>query len=1132
MKIYEDAEQAELVPMHIDAMILGKQQEVKFASMNFNYQTLKRYPSGEGLEGSEFVCQTKSDAAGIYLHFILPKRFTHGVQEQEGADVSYPEIPNRFTVTRAAVIRKNGGETELARKDWLVESDVIKETPDDWRRASVIGYKDEKRPYRFLGVQREYDGRITSEVEHLDSFHALTSGIPYFCGYYPECKSALGFYDGLTEFDTESGEISEVRLTYFVSGWVERETDTNPVICHGLVTNLVWKGKNHSYETGIPDKEVLPNAAVGNCVEEAMASLLSFHAGKPELEKVLKHLFFGTLPKWEKMDGALDSEKQIHQYQFEGEPSKEQTEISGTNVNLTQEKLKCLDNIRRAGKQQQLYEEKIKEKKQQVYLFWRRYAMDITYMETADKEIRKLEEEIRQLEQRLSHIREIQKEQEEILGNLLEEGETLMTAAGSRYWMPKDLTVVLEGADQSNLYKRLDEYEKEGKDYTRTTEQIISRVNVKIAEVTGSEGVMLDGGSIFGDLGEKSLPPIPEKLVREGFLIARGCIYYLAENILSANGIKMERNIFSHTVVEYESCLQKEENLDGKLPSPVSIHNWRPSWNPLILEWRIRYYPDPETKGNTCSLKNWKLSGNDFVYQGAPITAEIFETVQGRTILSHHGPDYLAEMFRSYVEDEKYRDLYDKLRSIKALSQCMEGLDHTLLTRRNRLIVSPWVNRSLDQEMAVMAAGITADAELYRDTNQGLKNKREPMKAFYPIRAGKMRIDRVHVIDNFGRAMVYEFGDVIVPEELREEDGICTPYVWLKPRILAPLRIEAEWEYTRMYPESDKVVPVCGWIWANLMDSCLHIYGSDGKMVGSIQAVFSSDRSLCKVTFRNPPGETKTAEEILASVNPKLKGFITGILEACDQDPTVLYEFLKLLDEGLWNMQAEGDKSSEAIAFLGRPLALCTMTLGMDMKGAYPHPMFYEEKTQKSGLDSVKIPLRIGDEVRQKDGTVGFYHHKTPNDFSVFHTSIKSGRGNSYVDNNTVLDIPLSKEARKEEVTVLLSPYGKVSLISGMLPVKEMQLDAKFTEQAMQNIYFSIYAGPFLTPDSGLQLLLPKAMEKEWSYVYYEKPEEKRENNHIGEPWMEAVYEEQQRKIEEGWLILKAKGKEGEADGE
>ncbi|MCM1121506.1 MAG: hypothetical protein NC416_02875 [Eubacterium sp.] len=1131
MRIYEDADRASLVPMHIDAMIQGGQQNVKFASMNFNYNSLKRYPSGEKLEGSEFVEQIQPDA-GIYLHFILPKQFTHGVQEQEGADVSYPEIPNRFTVTRAAVLRRNGDKTELARKDWLVEGDVIKETSDDWRRTSVIGWRDEKRPYRFLGIQREYDGNITSEAKHIDSFHALTSGIPYFCGYYPECKSALGFYDELAEFDMESGEISGVRLTYFVSGWVERETDEDPVICHGLVTELIWKGKNYHYQTGMPAGEVLPNVAVGNCVEEAMAALLSFHAGKSELEKVMKHLFFGMLPKWDKLDGALEGEKQIHQYQFEGTPSKEQTGISGANVNLTWEKHKCLDNISRAGKQQQLYEEKIKEKQQQIYLFWRRYAMDVSYMETAKKEIRRLGEEIRQLELRLSHSRAVQKEQEEILRSRLEEGETLATAAGSRYWMPKDLTVVLEGADQSNLYKRLDEYEREGKDYARNTDQIISRVKIRIAEVTTPEGMVLDGSSFFGNSGRKSLPPILEKLVWEGFLIARGCICYLAENILRENGIAVEQNIFSHTVTEYESCLQKEENLDGKLPSPISIHTWKPSWNPLILEWRLRYYPDPETKGNTCSLKNWELDRNDFVYRGAPVSAESFETVQGRTVLSHHGPDYLAEMFHAYVEEETYRDLGDKLRNTRALSQCMEGLNHTLLTRRNRLIVSPWQSTELDPEIAAMAARMTTDVELYRDMNFNAVNNRAPMEAFYPIRAGKMRIDKIRVIDNFGRVLVYQPGDVILPEGLREGEKITAPYVWLKPRILAPLRIEAQWEYTRIHPDSDRVVPVCGWIWANLMDSCLHIYGSDGRAVGSIQAIFPTDRSSCRVVFRNPPGETRTEEEILTSVNSRLQGFVTGILKACGQEPTVLYEFLKLLDEGLWNMQTKGDKSSEAITFLGRPLALCTMTIQMDMKGTYPHPMFYEEKKQKSGLESMRIPLRIGDEVRQKDGTTGFYHHTKANDFSVFHTCIKSDRENDYIDNNTVLNIPLSKEAGKEEVTVLLSPYGKVTLTSGLLPVKEMRLDAKFTEQAMQNIYFSIYAGPFLTPGTGLQLLLPKAMEKEWTYVYYEKPGERMEDEHIQNPWMEAVYEEQPCKIEEGWLILKAKGEKGDADGE
>lgn len=1130
MRIFEDAGRAELVPMHIEAMMLGGRQEVAFASMNLNYRTLKRDPSGESLAGREFVEQ-KSGAAGVYLHFILPKRFTHGIQEEEGADVTYPEIPNRFTVTRAAVMKREGRETELSRKDWLVEGDAVVEEPDGRRRASVIGHEDEKEPYLFLGIAREYDGSVTSGTAHLDSLHALTGGIPYFCGYYPECKGVLGFYDALAEFDTETEGLLEVRLTYFVSGWVERDTVKEPVICHGLVTDLVWKGRNHSYETGIPAQGTLPKAAVGNCVEEAMAAMLSSQAGKPELEKVLKHLFFGTLPDWERLDGALDSEKQIHQYQFEGETSKKQVKIIGKSVNLTSKKQECLDRLRGVLEKEQLYEEKIREKRQQAYLYWRRYAMDSSYLETADRKIKGIAEEIGHLERRLSRIREVRKERERILESLLETGETLGSEAGSRYWMPKDLTFVLEGADQSNLYKRLDAYEREGKDYTRTPGQIISRVKVQIAEVTGEEGMVFDADTLFAAPEGKRLPPVLEELVQEGFFIARGCIHYLAEYILRANGIAVDSSIFTHTVTEYESCIRREGNRDGMFPAPVGVHMFRPSWNPLILEWSLWYYPDPETEKDRCSLKNWVLSGNDFVYQGEPVPTDSFETVMGRTVLSHHGPAYLAERFRSYMGDEQGTDLYDKLWSIKALSQCMEGLNQALLTRRSRLVVSPWKNRKTDERLTAAVAGMTADTGLYLDTNQGIGNKREPTEAFHPIRAGKLRVNAVRVIDNFGRVLFYEPGDLILPEELREGEKTTAPYVWLKPRILAPLRLDARWEYVPAYPGSDRVVPVCGWIWANLMDSCLHIYGSDGKMVGSIQAVFPSDSALCRVAFRNPPGETRTQAELLAMANPRLGGFIRGILEACDQDATVLYEFIKLLDEGLWTMQAEGKRHNGMSAFLGRPLALCTMTVRMDMKGTYLHPMFYGEKAQRPGLSSMTVPMRVGEEIRQKDGTVGFFHHKTADGFSRFHSCIKADRENAYIDSATVLDIPLSKGAGREEITVLCSPYGKVSLTCGLLPVKEMRLDARFTEEALQNIRLSLYMGPFLTPDVERQILLPKAMEKEWSYVYYEKPGEKRETDRIQNPWMEAVCEERQRKIEEGWLILKAREGKGETDG-
>ena len=48
-------------------------------------------------------------------------------------------------------------------------------------------------------------------------------------------------------------------------------------------------------------------------------------------------------------------------------------------------------------------------------------------------------------------------------------------------------------------------------------------------------------------------------------------------------------------------------------------------------------------------------------------------------------------------------------------------------------------------------------------------------------------------------------------------------------------------------------------------------------------------------------------------------------------------------------------------------------------------------------------------------------------------------------------------------------------------------------------------------------------MEKEWSYLEYERPEEKVEYTDIQQPWLEAVQNIGRITIKEGWLKLNAK---------
>lgn len=196
---------------------------------------------------------------------------------------------------------------------------------------------------------------------------------------------------------------------------------------------------------------------------------------------------------------------------------------------------------------------------------------------------------------------------------------------------------------------------------------------MKISGVTEGEEARISGEHLLEGT-EQIREPVIEQLVREGVLTARGSIFYTADKLLRRYKKQRDTRLMSHTVTAYEDCLNRQENLcGGTLASPVGNYIWCPAWNPLILEWSMKYYPDPKIKEGALGLENWRLSETDFDYEGETIGEEVFEPFTGRCILSPYGSDYLSGMFKKYVSDEKYRDIGNKMAGMKILSQNLDG---------------------------------------------------------------------------------------------------------------------------------------------------------------------------------------------------------------------------------------------------------------------------------------------------------------------------------------------------------------------------------------------------------------------------------------------------------------------------
>jgi hypothetical protein len=65
---------------------------------------------------------------------------------------------------------------------------------------------------------------------------------------------------------------------------------------------------------------------------------------------------------------------------------------------------------------------------------------------------------------------------------------------------------------------------------------------------------------------------------------------------------------------------------------------------------------------------------------------------------------------------------------------------------------------------------------------------------------------------------------------------------------------------------------------------------------------------------------------------------------------------------------------------------------------------------------------------------------------------------------------------------MLLDPFASVHAFTGLLPVTELQVPSGFVTSALQAMYYTFRAGPFLTSPDAIRIPRPKASQGTWSW--------------------------------------------------
>lgn len=186
---------------------------------------------------------------GIHLHWELPDYFKKGIQSATSGQIIFPQVPNRWLVTRHLCKYDTTKRQWLppASHSWIVESDYISESQprdkDGFARTVIpvplpAIIRAGEQPYRYMGRVVDIaewplvhpDDRYLKDFTGVDGQPCYLTALgflgPAFSSYYPDCCSVFGFHD---RFADETDICDAIRLAhpiqfkvgYHVVGWID-----------------------------------------------------------------------------------------------------------------------------------------------------------------------------------------------------------------------------------------------------------------------------------------------------------------------------------------------------------------------------------------------------------------------------------------------------------------------------------------------------------------------------------------------------------------------------------------------------------------------------------------------------------------------------------------------------------------------------------------------------------------------------------------------------------------------------------------------------------------------------------------------------------------------------------------------
>jgi len=524
--------------------------------------------------------------------------------------------------------------------------------------------------------------------------------------------------------------------------------------------------------------------------------------------------------------------------------------------------------------------------------------------------------------------------------------------------------------------------------------------------------------------------------------------------------------------------------------------NWtKQPWNPIILEWEVEISPltrpEGSYEGNSITkafqLNDATLDLTISKSEPMPEYEKSGKIYSGSTLISPHAKIKLLDALNGFIgnmKDQQPTDWMknpavtfahtklDQVNLAHFLSQSFGGFNSALLMHKQTL------------QLPIEDPLGFPEYQVFTRAVQGLVGREnkwapEPLNPFLPIRAGKLKVLNLRLIDSFGRFMNIKPGENLIHSHAFPDMG---GEALLLPRLTQPARLNLRWLSANhddlemnSHPASS---PICGWLLPNNLDNSLMVYDQDGDLFGLVDQ---------KGGWRPGPGN-KVKVEIDQVPNKHLRQVIRNL----EKDPS---KFIGLLDNTLEKIDPESFAQHLDLALLmGRPIAVVRASISLEVKGLSAVSQSWELFTKDigegdhdtEGFENVRFPVRLGEPGQFNDGVIGFWKDGAEN--GVFQSAL-SGGGPEKKPNHVhyydpgIPNITASIAEDPQTFTILMDPRAKVHLVSGILPTKIIDIPPDQYSKALSAINISFLTSPVLSPAGTIALPLPNEPGYEWSWL-------------------------------------------------